>query len=196
MKQNKLTKGIPVAIILILLVFCITGCSKSANTSGYWNDADVKKVCEALIRDCLSSDGVDQAKKDLLLTPAVFVGKFKNESSEHMDTSIITSAMEAAVADDGRMVLSADSSKKEQLLAELGFQQDNADGNTFVLAFASGANFLLTGSVTTVLDRDGNNYVRTYFVTAELIKVPDNQRVWTGKNSDVKKTFVRTESKL
>jgi len=58
------------AIFAMVLVSCGGGPPVQrvdANTrmdlSGYWNDKDVKIVCESLINDCLSSQRVSQALK-------------------------------------------------------------------------------------------------------------------------------------
>ncbi|MDR0316422.1 MAG: penicillin-binding protein activator LpoB, partial [Treponema sp.] len=55
-----------------LLLLLLSSCSSSprvnridadtqTDLSGYWNDTDIRIVCQSLIDDCLSSPRVDQA---------------------------------------------------------------------------------------------------------------------------------------
>jgi len=166
--------------------------------SGYWNDTDVKIVCEALIKDCLSSPRVDQAIRAMGgKTPTVIVGRFRNESSEHIDTAIITSIMEATIFNSGKMDFVAGGSTRDDLRAERMDQQSNASEQTASsLANEKGANFMLSGTVRSIIDRAGNQTVRTYFVNSELTNIENNQRMWMGQNSEIKKVIVRPKNKL
>jgi uncharacterized protein (TIGR02722 family) len=200
-------KKIIVILIAVLLVFssCATQAgvarvdsSTQIDLSGYWNDTDVRIVCEALIRDCLSSQRVDQAIRAFgNKTPMVIVGRFRNESSEHIDTSIISSTMETTIFNSGRLDFVAGGATRDALRAERNDQQGNASENTAAaLANETGANFMLTGSVKAIVDRAGNQTVRTYFVNAEMTNIENNQRMWMGQNSDIKKVVTRAKNKL
>jgi hypothetical protein len=166
--------------------------------SGYWNDTDVRIVCEALIKDCLNSQRVDQAiraKGGKL--PVVLVGRFRNESDEHIDTAIISSIMEATIFSSGRLDFVAGGSTRDELRAERQDQQGNASEETAkALAKETGADFLLTGTVRTIIDRADNKTVRTYFVNAEMSNIETNQRMWMGQNSEIKKVITRSKAKL
>ncbi|MDR1869531.1 MAG: penicillin-binding protein activator LpoB [Treponema sp.] len=172
--------------------------STQIDLSGYWNDTDVKIVCEALIKDCISSPRVDQAIKAMGgKTPTVIVGRFKNESSEHIDTSIMTSIMETTIFNSGKLDFVAGGATRDALRAERNDQQSNASEQTAAaLANETGANFMLTGSVKAIVDRAGNQTVRTYFVNAELTNIENNQRMWMGSNNEIKKVIVRAKNKL
>jgi uncharacterized protein (TIGR02722 family) len=200
---------IVVGVVLLLLSSCASAPSGStgvqrvdANTqidlSGYWNDTDVKIVCEALINDCLQSPRVGQAIKAMGgKTPMVLVGRFKNDSSEHIDTSIITSTMETAIFNSGKMDFVAGGSTRDDLRAERQDQQSNASEATAArLANETGANFMLFGSVKTIIDKAGNQTVRTYFVNAEMTNVETNQRMWMATNNEIKKIVTQAKNKL
>lgn len=201
-------------VVLGVLLLFLSSCASSgpsgnvgvqrvdANTqtdlSGYWNDTDVKIVCQALINDCLGSPRVDQTIKAMRgKTPIVLVGRFKNESSEHIDTSIITSTMETVIFNSGKMDFVAGGSTREDLRAERQDQQSNASEATAArLANETGADFMLFGSVKTIIDRAGNQTVRTYFVNAEMTNVETNQRMWMATNSEIKKIVTQAKNKL
>jgi len=171
---------------------------KQIDLSGYWNDTDVRIVCEALIKDCLNSPKVDQAimeKKGK--KPVVLVGRFRNESDEHIDTAIIASIMEAAIFKSGKLDFVAGGVTRDEIRAERQEQQGNAsEATASALANETGADFLFTGTVRTIIDRADNKTVRTYFVNAEMSNIETNQRMWMGQNSDIKKIITRPKAKL
>jgi uncharacterized protein (TIGR02722 family) len=189
---------------LLLLSSCGTTSVKRVESgtqndlSGYWNAVDVKIVCETLVNDCLSSARVNQEirargnKK-----PVVIVGKFKNASDEHIDTEIITSIMENAIFNSGKLDFVAGGDTRTNLRAERQDQQGNAsEETTAALGKETGADFMMTGSVRTIVDREGNRSVRTYFVTAELTNIETNARMWIGQDNSITKVVTRPKNKL
>ncbi|MDR2576029.1 MAG: penicillin-binding protein activator LpoB [Treponema sp.] len=171
--------------------------------SGYWNDTDVRIVCEALIKDCLSSPGVDQAIKAKAgnlpggKIPVVLVGRFRNESDEHIDTGIISSTMEVMLSKSGKLELVAGGGVRDEIRAERHDQQSNAsEASAAALAKETGADFLLTGAVRTIVDKTGDKTLRSYFVNAEMSNIETNQRVWMGQNSDIKKVITRPRVRM
>ena len=192
-------------IFLLLAVSCVSDPSvmrvsslTRTDLSGYWNDTDVRIVCEALINDCLNAPRVEEAiKAKRGGIPVVLVGRFRNESSEHIDTSIIADYMEIAIFNSGKMDFVAGGSIREELRAERQDQQSNASEDTAAsLANETGADFMLFGSVRSIVDRAGNQTARTYFVNAELTNVETNTRLWMGQNSEIKKIVTRPATKF
>jgi hypothetical protein len=133
--------------------------------SGYWNDTDVRIVCDSLIKTCLDSPRVTQVAANLGRLPVVLVGTFKNDSDEYIDTTIISRTMAKAILNSGKA----------------NFIPGVDAGNK------TGVDFLLTGTVRTIIDRAGNTTIRTYFVSAEMTNVETNARLWMGQNSEIKK---------
>ena len=201
------------AVVLIsVLAFSACGSSPGVkrvdpgsriDLSGYWNDTDVRIVCEALIKDCLNSPRVDQAIKAKAgnipggKTPVVLVGRFRNESDEHIDTAIISSIMEAAIFNSGKLDFVAGGGTRDEIRAERQDQQGNAsEATAAAVGKETGADFLLTGTVRTIIDRADNKTVRTYFVNAEMSNIETNQRMWMGQNSEIKKIITRAKTKF
>jgi hypothetical protein len=165
--------------------------------SGYWNDTDVRIVCTSLIKNCLDSPKVTQeiAKKGRL--PVILVGAFRNESDEHLDTSIISKTMEIAIFNSGKADFVAGGDTREELRAERLDQESNAGEETAAaLRNETGADFLLTGTVKTIIDRAGKTVTRTYFVSAELSSIETNTRLWMAQNSEIKKIIKRPGARL
>ena len=171
--------------------------STQTDLSGYWNDTDVRIVCESLINACLESPRVSQeiARKGRL--PVFLVGRFRNESDEHIDTLIVSNTMETAIFNSGRADFVAGGVVRDELRTERQDQQGNASEATAkALANETGADFLLTGSVRTIVDRAGNTASRTYFVRAELSNIETNARLWMADNSEIKKVIKYPRAKL
>jgi uncharacterized protein (TIGR02722 family) len=165
--------------------------------SGLWNDTDVRIVCEDLIRKCLESPRVAQEIGRRGGIPTVLVGSFRNESDEHIDTSIISSIMERAIFNSGKLDFVADAGARNELRAERQDQQGYASEETAAaLGKEIGADFLLTGSVKTIIDRAGGTATRTYFVSAEMTNIETNARMWMDQNSEIKKYIQTPRAKL
>jgi len=193
-----------VLCVLLLLSSCGTTSVKRVESgsqndlSGYWNAVDVKIVCENLINDCLSSGRVNQEirargnKK-----PVVIVGMFKNASDEHIDTEIISSTMETVIFNSGKLDFVAGGDTRAAIRSERQDQLGNASEETAAgIGKETGANFMLTGSLRTIVDRDGNRSIRTYFVTAELTNLETNTRLWMGQDNTITKVITRPKNKL
>jgi uncharacterized protein (TIGR02722 family) len=196
-------------LLTMLTVLLFTACTSTptvrrveatsvTDISGYWNDTDVRLVCDTLIKDCVSSARVQQAiAKSGKKLPTVIVVPFRNESSEHINTSIISDTMEVAIFNSGVLDFVAGGASREALRDERRQQQVNASEATAArLGAEIGADFMLTGSVKAIVDQAGDKSVRTYFVTAELSNIEDTSRLWLGQNSEIKKTITRPAAKL
>jgi uncharacterized protein (TIGR02722 family) len=194
------------AVFLALALFA--SCSSSprvtridsgsqVDLSGLWNDTDVRIVCDSLIRSCLDSPRVTQEIARRGGIPTVLVGNFRNESDEHIDTSIISSSMEIAIFNSGKLDFVAGGSTRNELRAERQDQQGNAsEATASALGNETGADFLLTGSVKTIIDRAGGEATRTYFVSAEMTNIETNARMWMDQNSEIKKYIQTPKAKL
>jgi TolB-like protein len=200
-------KKIPFAVFCVVLAV-LSGCTSTpkvsrvdagtvVDLSGYWNDTDIRIVCDGLIKDCLDSPRMNMALAQMGKTPVFLVGPFRNESDEHIDTAIIADTMERAIFNSGRADFVAGGATREALRTERLDQQGNASEATAkALANETGADFLLTGSVRTVVDRAGNTSTRTYFVGAEITDLETNRRLWLGSNNEIKKIIKQPGAKL
>ncbi|MDR3247542.1 MAG: penicillin-binding protein activator LpoB [Treponema sp.] len=193
--------GIIAALPLVLL---LAGCASTSvkrvdadtvtDLSGYWNDTDIRIVCDSLIKSCLDDPRVAQEAKKLGRNPVFLVGRFRNESDEHIDTSIIADTMRVAIRRSGRADFVAGGAGRDAVRGERQDQQGNASEATASrLGNETGADFLLEGSVKVVPDRSGNTSTRTYFVTAELTNIETNIVLWDDQNSEIKKV-IKTSS--
>lgn len=190
-------------IVFFVLVLILAGCSSSPSIkrvaeeeqidlSGYWNDTDVRIVCDNLVSDCLNSPVVSKRLTEYEVKngslPVVVVGRFKNTSDEHIDVSVISKRMEAALLNSGKVDFVASSSERDDLRQERIEQQSWASEETAkALANEIGADFMLIGSVKAVVDQIDRKAVRNYFVYAEMIEIETGKKIWIGENSEIKK---------
>ncbi|MDR1251277.1 MAG: penicillin-binding protein activator LpoB [Treponema sp.] len=206
MMKNYIFTGV---ILAVLVSACSSGPKVTrvdANTmtdiSGYWNDTDVRTVCESLISSALSSPRVETYIRDYAANnsgqvPAVIVGRFRNASSEHIDTSIISGIMRTAIINSGKLEFVEGGDTREDIRAERQDQQANASQETAAaLAKETGANFMLTGEVRSIVDKAGNTTVRTYFVKAAITNIETNRILWEGEYNEIKKIIQQSRAKL
>lgn len=190
----------------ILLFSLLMGCVSSSvsrldddevvDVSGYWNDSDIAIVCDSLIEDCLSSSWTDRYR----LThggdyPFIIIGDVLNNSSEHIDTAIITKKMEVALINNGINVV-ADIAMRDQIVAERKRQQYEASEETrAALGEEIGATYILQGAIRTSVDTLPGHSVRAYYVSLELVDIETSQKVWVGEDS-VRKEIKRNKVSL
>lgn len=193
-------------IFFILLV--LPGCSSAptvervspdtvTDLSGYWNDTDVRIVAESLITDCVNAPAISNYIRSNNKLPVVIVGTFRNDSDEHIDTSILTKKFETALINSGKVDFVASSSERGELRTEREEQQAWASEETAKrLANETGADFMLIGSVKTMIDQADRTMTRTYWVYAELIDIESNRKLWIGENSEIKKVITRSAFRM
>ena len=191
--------------VLTILSSCATvkvsrGDSESiVDLSGYWNDNDVRLVCKDLIDKCLSSPRIASFETKNNRLPVIMVGRFKNDSTEHIDTSIITEKMSDAIINSGLADFVADKVSREELREER--KDQNKSGYTSEdtiknLSGETGADFILQGSVKTIVDKVDNKTVRTYYVSVQLINLETNIVTFKGFNDSIKKIIKTRTPKL
>ncbi len=187
-----------------LLLSCQTGVSvnrlaadTNIDVSGMWNDTDIRLVSKALVDSSLSAGWIGSFRMGHPgKRPVVIVGSFLNRSSEHIDTSIITKRYEMELINSGQVDMVADQSFRASVREERAEQQYFASEETAkALGKEIGADFLLQGSVRTNLDQSGNQMVRTYYVSAELIDIETNRKVWVGEET-IKKLIKQPKYKF
>jgi uncharacterized protein (TIGR02722 family) len=168
-----------------------TDADKQIDLSGYWNDTDLRLASKNLIDACLASPRVGQVAALKGRLPVIIVGNFKNGSDEHIDTSILSQRMEAAILNSGKADFVASGDLRKEIRGERDDQQQGytSDETAAALGKEIGADFILTGSVKTIVDRYEKTATRTYFVTAELTDITTNRRVWIGEYNDIKKVI-------
>lgn len=168
--------------------------STQTDLSGYWNDTDVRIVAENLVSQCVNAPAIAAFSYGKKRDPVVILGTFRNQSDEHIDTTIISKKFEIALINSGKVDFVASSSERGEIREERNEQQSFASESTAKsLGNETGADFMLIGAVKTIVDSADGKSTRTYYVTAELIDIETNRKLWAGEDSSIKK-LIKTSS--
>ncbi len=164
---------------------------------GYWNDTDIRMVCESLVKDCVQSPRVAKFEKTTGHMPCVVIGKIKNDSSERIDTSIVAKRMQTAIINSGVLEFVADANERVELREEKNDQAEHVEyGTAKEIDAEKAADFLMTGSVKTQVQSADKYTVRSYFVYVTLTDIQSNKIIWQGENSEIKKYIKNQKVKL
>jgi TolB-like protein len=104
--------------------------------------------------------------------------------------------METTIFNTGRLDFVSGGDVREELRAERADQQNHASPATMArIRNETGADYMLTGAVRTIIDRERNQTVRVYYVTAELTDIETGQRIWMAQNNEIKKVVTQPKNR-
>lgn len=149
--------------------------------SGRWNDIDSQDVAKTMISDVLSRPWLENFRSEEGRKPAVVVGGVINRSDEHIATETFLNDIEREFINSGTVRSIAGDTFREKLRQEVRGQQTHASEETAKrMAQEIGADFMLTGTINTILDTEGGRQVKFYQVDLTLINVETHEKVWIG----------------
>jgi penicillin-binding protein activator len=171
--------------------------SKAVDLSGGWNDTDSRLVSQEMIQDSLSRPWLQEFRGRAGQTrPAVIVGDVRNLSHEHINTNTFTLEMERALINSGKVDFVATKQERQGIRDERKDQDLNAREDTRnAMGKELGADFILTGSINTIVDPNGDTQVLFYQVNMTLISLADNRKVWVGQK-DIRKLVTRSKMRF
>ncbi len=158
--------------------------------SGRWNDTDAKMVADAMIQQCLNEIWLpefEQAHPGQ--RPVMIVGLVNNKTSEHIQPEVFIKDLERAILQNRRIRLVQAGDKREQLRGERAGQQDFASPETAKKwGKELGADFMLQGSINSIVDQYKKDKVVSYKINLELTDIETNEIVWIG-DKEIKKVI-------
>jgi uncharacterized protein (TIGR02722 family) len=161
--------------------------------SGRWNDTDSRMVAEEMVSDCLERPWLNQYSMKTGKIPDVIVGRVANRSTEHISTETFIKDLERSLLNSGRVAFVASSTERDGVREERADQAQHATQESAKAAGReAGADFMLIGSINSIIDREGKRQVVYYQVDLELIDMVDNRKVWIG-NKKIKKFVERSK---
>ena len=160
--------------------------------SGRWNDTDSRQVSEAMIADCLNHAWISRhAVGDAGEQPIVIVGAIRNRSTEHIAIPTFVSDIERAFINSGLVSVVASALERGELRDEKGDQSRFASPETVkAMGQELGADYMMTGQINTIEDREGGKQVTFYQTDLTLTNIETNQKVWLGQKK-IKKFIER-----
>lgn len=185
---------------IIILTAFLAGCGtkvqridveETRDLSGRWNDTDSRLVAEAMIEDCLSRPWLPEFRAGSGKKPDIIVGRVVNRSSEHINTRTFVKDLERSLINSGRANFVASAEEREGVREErLDMDIHASEQSRKAPGMESGADFMLIGSINSIVDRQGSERVVFYQVDLELIDMETNRKVWIG-NKKIKKHVKR-----
>ena len=168
--------------------------SQAVDLSGAWNDTDSRLVSQEMIQDSLSRSWLQEFRgRPGQNRPTVIVGDVRNLSHEHINTQTFTLEMERALINSGKVDFVASKAERTGIRDERKDQDINAREDTRnAMGKELGADFMLTGTINTIVDPSGDTQVRFYQVNLTLISLADNRKVWVGQK-DIRKLVTRSK---
>lgn len=192
---------IVVLFVLVLAVGLLGGCAAKKveridteqvrDLSGLWNDTDSRLVSEEMIKDALSRQWLPQFQQAKNQMPSVIVGSVTNRSHEHINVATFVNDMERELINSGRVTFVASKDERQEIREERAEQDLHAsEKSRKPMGEELGADFMLKGSINTIIDTEGKEEVRFYQIDLTLISMSDNRKVWVGQKK-IKKYITR-----
>jgi len=171
--------------------------SAAVDLSGGWNDTDSRLVSQEMIQDSLARPWLQEFRgRPGQNRPAVIVGEVRNLSHEHINVNTFTLDLERALINSGKVDFVATKDERIGIRDERKDQDLNARGDTRnAMGKELGADFMLTGTINTIVDPNGNEQLLFYQVNMTLISLADNRKVWVGQK-DIKKLVTRSKMRF
>jgi uncharacterized protein (TIGR02722 family) len=164
--------------------------------SGKWNDTDSRKVSEEMIQDVLSQAWLGKFNTQNGRVPTVIVGTVRNLSHEHINTQTFISDIRRALINSGEVGFVASSDERGEIRSERKDQDLNASEATRKeMGNEEGADFMLKGTINTIIDAIEGEQVRFYQIDLTLIDLSSNRMVWAGQQK-IKKSIERSGIRL
>lgn len=176
-----------VAIIGMTITSCARQVTRintenAPDISGNWNVTDSKLVAEEMTKSVTSSKWLpNHLEAKAGKKPTIIVGLVQNKSHEHIDAETFVKDVEQSFLQNGTVKLVQGGKKREELRAEKADQQDNASVSTIKkFGLENGADYILQGSINSIVDSHKRNKVVYYQVNLELTDIQTNEVVWIG----------------
>ena len=203
MKNFRLLLGLIIAIAALALTSCgpsvkVTRVASDTqiDLSGRWNDTDAQMVAEAMINDVVNRPWINNFLNDNKRKPVVIVGEVRNRSSEHIETLVFTKSLERELINSGKVKFVAAADERKGIRDERLSQQTESSAETMKrLGQETGADFYLSGVITSVTDAVDKQRVIFYKTNLELINIETNEKVWIG-DKEIKKLIEQSKNKL
>ena len=192
---------LPIAALGAVLTLAACGTSvkrmdanEAVDISGHWNDTDSRLVAEEMISDCLSRPWYGNAQTDLGKNPTVIVGTVRNKSSEHIATDTFIEDLQRTLINSGKVNFVASKHERGDVRDERADQDTSSSEDTRnANGQETGANFMLSGTIDSIVDQGGGQAVVFYQTNLKLLNMKTNQIVWNGQKK-IKKLVSRSRT--
>jgi uncharacterized protein (TIGR02722 family) len=190
------------ALLAAGIALGLAGCAPSVtrmeptevkDLSGAWNDTDSRLVSEEMVQDALARPWIEDHTRSKKKPPVVIVGEVRNLSHEHINVNTFVADLERALINSGKVEFVASRTERGEVREERRDQDIHAREETRKpMGQEAGADFMLKGTINTIIDVTGRTQVRYYQVDLTLISLADNRKLWVGQKK-IKKLVERSQ---
>ena len=197
LKPSTLTKLFVVLFASSVLFACNPSvtrvdANKVTDLSGNWNDTDSRLVAQEMVQDVLSRNWLSNFTRKKGKPPTVIVGSVRNLSHEHINTRTFISDIERELINSGDVNFVASAGERQEIRSERKDQDLNASEDTRkAMGQEVGADFMLQGTINSIVDATSGEQARFYQVDLNLIDLANNRKVWIGQKK-IKKTIAKS----
>ncbi len=155
--------------------------SQQTDLSGRWNDTDSRLVSNEMISDCMAKPWRTEFTTAKGKKPVVIVGTVRNKTTEHIEAETFIKDIEKAYINSGLVSVVQAGEARKELRDERNDQQTfSSDDTKKKWGLEKGADFMLNGVITSIVDQYGKNKVVYYQIDLELTNLETNEKVWIG----------------
>lgn len=194
-------------ILALSLLILLTACGPSVKVqrvasdtstdlSGKWNDTDSRLVAEEMVRDMLNRPWMSRFTQSEGRVPVMIVATMRNLSSEHIEMQTFAKDIARELLNSGLVRFVASRDDRDEVRDERTDQQYHASEESAKrMAREVGADYMLQGSVKTIMDKVDKTQAKFYQVDMQLIDVETSETVWIG-SKEIKKIVSSKRFKL
>ena len=188
--------------LCVLSLVALTGCGKEkkvtridpgvvTDLSGRWNDTDSKLVAETMIQEMVKRPWLQKFTGAKGREPVVIVGTVLNKSHEHIDVGTFITDLEREMTNSQKVLFVASKSEREEIREERKEQAVYSREDTQKRPGQElGADFMMKGTIATILDESAGTKAIYYQVDLDLIDLENNVKSWYGQKK-IKKVVER-----
>jgi hypothetical protein len=188
--------------LCVISLAVLTGCGKEKNVtrvdpgvvtdlSGRWNDTDSKMVAETMIQEMVDRPWLQKFTGAKGREPVVIVGTILNKSHEHIDVGTFVTDLERQMTNSQKILFVASKGEREEIRDERKEQAVYSREDTQKRPGKElGADFMMKGTIATILDESAGTKAIYYQVDLDLIDLENNVKSWYGQKK-IKKVVER-----
>lgn len=182
-----------ISTCLLSMAFILSSCTSTKTVtrveedavidlSGRWNETDARLVANEMVTDMLSRPWLEEFVEAHAERPVIVVGLIENKTHEHIETETYIKNIEREILNSGKVRLVTAGAKREDLRRERADQNEFASKETAKnWGKELGADFILQGTMTSIVDSNPKTKVVFYQTNLELTNVETNEIVWIGE---------------
>lgn len=189
-------------VISCLGLFFLASCGKEKKVtridpgvvtdfSGRWNDTDSRLVAETMMKEMVTQPWLENFSSQQGRVPTVIVGTIQNKSHEHIDVGTFVRDLEREMTNSQKILFVASQREREEIRQERQEQAVYSREDTQKRPGQElGADFMMKGTISTILDESGGVKGIYYQVDLDLINLETNVKSWYGQKK-IKKVIER-----